>query len=165
MPLIEHPAMALLPSLAGPAAILGAREVRPRGFKAAPVLEPEAGHQCADRPLHLSFVTRFSTLGFSTGATRYRTLARRPMTVPLLDDDTHSAAESAANISSRELVEAIASAPPLYRDTVIAVDILGMSYGEAARSLRTRVDTIASRLHGGRQHVACELIARGALKA
>jgi RNA polymerase sigma-70 factor (ECF subfamily) len=98
----------------------------------------------------------------NTYATRYRTLARRPMTVPLLEDDIHPAAEPVADISSRELMEAIASAPPLYRDAVIAVDVLGMSYGEAARSLRTREDTIASRLHRGRQHVARELLARGA---
>jgi DNA-directed RNA polymerase specialized sigma24 family protein len=58
-------------------------------------------------------------------------------------------------------MEAVASAPPLYRDAVIAVDFLGMSYGEAARSLRTREETIASRLHRGRQHVARELIERG----
>ena len=94
-------------------------------------------------------------------ATRYRTLARRPATVPLLEEDTGPAVESAATISSRELMEAVASAPPLYRDAVIAVDILGMSYGEAARSLRTREKTITSRVHRGRQHVARALIDRG----
>jgi RNA polymerase sigma-70 factor (ECF subfamily) len=98
----------------------------------------------------------------NTHATRYRTLSRRPVTVPLLDENAHRAAESSANVSSRELMEAIASAPPQYRDAVIAVDILGMTYGEAARSLSSREDTIASRLHRGRQHVARELIARGA---
>lgn len=94
-------------------------------------------------------------------ATRYRTQARRPTTVPLLEDHMHPAPESAATISSRELMEAVASAPPLYRDAVIAVDILGMSYGEAARSLHTREETITSRLHRGRQHIARELIDRG----
>jgi RNA polymerase sigma-70 factor (ECF subfamily) len=84
------------------------------------------------------------------------------VTVPLLDENAHRAAESSANVSSRELMEAIASAPPQYRDAVIAVDILGMTYGEAARSLSSREATIASRLHRGRQHVARELIARGA---
>ena len=56
-------------------------------------------------------------------------------------------------------MEAIASAPPHYRDAVIAVDLLGLSYGEAARSLRTREATITSRLHRGRQHVARALLA------
>jgi RNA polymerase sigma-70 factor (ECF subfamily) len=72
------------------------------------------------------------------------------------------AAEPAASISSRELMEAVASAPPRYRDAVISVDILGMSYGEAARALRAREKTIATRLHRGRQHVAQELIEHGA---
>jgi hypothetical protein len=53
-------------------------------------------------------------------------------------------------------------AQPLFRDAVIAVDILGMSYRKAARSLRTREETVASRLHRGRQHIARELVERGA---
>jgi DNA-directed RNA polymerase specialized sigma24 family protein len=40
---------------------------------------------------------------------------------------------------------------------VIAVDLLGLSYREAARSLRTREVTIATRVHRGRRHVASEL--------
>ena len=55
-------------------------------------------------------------------------------------------------------MEAIASAPAHYRDAVIAVDLFGLSYGEAARSLRTREATITSRLHRGRQHVARALV-------
>jgi RNA polymerase sigma-70 factor (ECF subfamily) len=94
-------------------------------------------------------------------ATRYRALARRPATVPLLEDHASAAAAPAETISSRELMEAVASAPPLYRDAVIAVDILGLSYAEAARSLRTREETITSRLHRGRQHIARELTDRG----
>jgi RNA polymerase sigma-70 factor (ECF subfamily) len=41
---------------------------------------------------------------------------------------------------------------------VIAVDILGMSYREAARALRARESTITTRLHRGRQHLARVLI-------
>jgi RNA polymerase sigma-70 factor (ECF subfamily) len=51
-------------------------------------------------------------------------------------------------------MEAIAGAPPVYRDAVIAVDVIGLSYQEAARALRTREVTITTRLHRGRQHVA-----------
>jgi RNA polymerase sigma-70 factor (ECF subfamily) len=94
-------------------------------------------------------------------ATWYRTRARRPTTVPLLEDHTYAATPSPVTVSSRELMEAVASAPPLYRDAVIAVDVLGMSYGEAAHSLHTREETIATRLHRGRQHIARELIDRG----
>ena len=48
-------------------------------------------------------------------------------------------------MSAREIMEAIASAPEHYRDAVIAVDLLGLSYREAARSLRTREATITTR--------------------
>ena len=54
-------------------------------------------------------------------------------------------------------MEAIASAPDHYRDAVIAVDLVGLSYREAAHSLGTREATITTRLHRGRQHVAREL--------
>jgi RNA polymerase sigma-70 factor (ECF subfamily) len=40
---------------------------------------------------------------------------------------------------------------------VIAIDLMGLSYREAARSLGTREATITTRLHRGRQHVAREL--------
>jgi RNA polymerase sigma-70 factor, ECF subfamily len=58
-------------------------------------------------------------------------------------------------------MEAIASAPPRYRDAVIAVDVLGLSYREAARSLRTQENTIATRVHRGRRHVMDALADRG----
>ena len=59
----------------------------------------------------------------------------------------------------REIMQAIASIPPLFRDAVIAVDLLGLSYREAARSLRTREATLTTRLHRGRQQVARHLSA------
>lgn len=88
----------------------------------------------------------------NTYANRYRTASRRPAVRQLFEDDAPPAHEG--DVSARELMEAIASAPPLYRDAVIAVDILGLSYREAARSLRTREATITTRVHRGRQHVA-----------
>jgi RNA polymerase sigma-70 factor (ECF subfamily) len=51
-------------------------------------------------------------------------------------------------------MRAVASAPALYQDAVIAVDVIGMSYKEAARALRAREATLTTRLHRGRQHVA-----------
>ena len=87
----------------------------------------------------------------NTYSSRYRVAARRP-TRELYDDDIVTADEPA--ISARELMEAIAGAPPSFRDAVIAVDVLGLSYREAARSLETVEATIATRVHRGRQHVA-----------
>jgi RNA polymerase sigma-70 factor (ECF subfamily) len=95
----------------------------------------------------------------NTYSSRYRTQARQPAVLPLRDDDALPAAEPATN--SRELMQAIATAPPVYRDAVVAVDLLGLSYAEAARSLRTGEKTIATRLYRGRRHVARELIDRG----
>jgi RNA polymerase sigma-70 factor, ECF subfamily len=88
----------------------------------------------------------------NTWASRYRTLAHRPVVHRLLEDD--ALAQEPSEITAREIMEAIASAPTPYRDAVIAVDVLGLSYREAARSLRTREATVTSRLHRGRQHVA-----------
>jgi RNA polymerase sigma-70 factor, ECF subfamily len=85
-------------------------------------------------------------------ASRYRRNAARPPITLLGDDEVPSAPESEVN--TREVMEAIAGAPPLYRDAVIAVDLLGLSYREAARSLRTREATLTTRLHRGRQHVS-----------
>ena len=92
----------------------------------------------------------------NTYATHWRTASRRPATRQLFEDDALASDES--DTDAREIMEAIASAPVPYRDAVIAVDLLGLSYREAARSLSTREATITTRLHRGRQHVASKLI-------
>ncbi len=91
----------------------------------------------------------------NTHASWYRSTARQRSERPLLEEDGSDPVASA--VSSRELMEAIASAPEPYRDAVIAVDLVGLSYREAARSLRTTEGTVTSRLHRGRQHVARQL--------
>ena len=87
-----------------------------------------------------------------TYASRYRTASARAVTCELFEDD--AVTEDDGSFSAREIMEAVASAPPRYRDAVIAVDLLGLSYREAAKSLRTREATITTRLHRGRQHAA-----------
>jgi RNA polymerase sigma-70 factor, ECF subfamily len=91
----------------------------------------------------------------NTYASRYRRTAGRPIERRLFEDDVLPVPDDA--MTAREIMAAIASAPAVYRDAVIAVDLLGLSYREAARSLHTREATIATRLHRGRQHVALEL--------
>jgi RNA polymerase sigma-70 factor (ECF subfamily) len=88
----------------------------------------------------------------NTYFSRLRTAARQPATFELVGHEVLPSTESRA--TAREIMEAIASAPAPYRDAVIAVDVLGLSYREAARSLRTREATVTSRLHRGRQHIA-----------
>jgi RNA polymerase sigma-70 factor (ECF subfamily) len=92
----------------------------------------------------------------NTYNSRYRAAAGRPRERVLLESDLPERRQS--EISSRELMEAIASAPPHYRDAVIAIDLMGLSYREAARSLRTREATITTRLHRGRQCIARALV-------
>ncbi len=91
-----------------------------------------------------------------------RTAARRPQTTPLPEDDAmledRMAAQPEARLEARleagELYAAIAALPEDFRDALIAVDVLGLSYREAARALRVREATVTSRLHRARQRVA-----------
>lgn len=92
----------------------------------------------------------------NTHANRYRAAQRRPQTRQLLDHD--APASPAGGASSREILEAVACAPAKYRDAVISVDLLGLSYREAARALNTSEATLTTRLHRGRQHVASQLV-------
>ena len=82
----------------------------------------------------------------------YRVASTRPVICPLDDDDAPTVEAEA--FTGHEVMAAIASVPGPYRDAVIAVDVIGLSYREAARSLRTRESTITSRLHRGRQQIA-----------
>ena len=87
-----------------------------------------------------------------------RGAARRPQTAPLPDDlswmEDRSAVLPESRIESAELYAAISALPDDFRDALIAVDIVGLSYGEAARALRVREATITTRLHRARQRVA-----------
>jgi RNA polymerase sigma-70 factor, ECF subfamily len=90
----------------------------------------------------------------NTHATRQRASRRRPITVPLLETDAKHGAEVTANIDARELMAAIAAAPRPYREVVVAIDVVGLSYRQAAHRLHTPEATITSRLSRGRAHVA-----------
>lgn len=111
------------------------------------------------------FVRRGRELGYllralrNTHHSRYRSAARLPATVTFVEDAARTAPEPRFRAS--EIMQAVASAPAVYRDAVIAVDVIGMSYKEAARTLRAREATITTRLHRGRQHVGRVLIDAG----
>ena len=60
-------------------------------------------------------------------------------------------------VYAREIVREIARLPTEQRRTVTAVDIVGLSYGEAARALDTPVGTVMSRLHRGRGRLVAAL--------
>jgi len=67
------------------------------------------------------------------------------------------AREPSAALEASELYAAIAALPESYRDVLVAVDITGLSYKEAARALRTPEGTIMSRLYRARQQVVRRL--------
>jgi DNA-directed RNA polymerase specialized sigma24 family protein len=75
--------------------------------------------------------------------------------VPLLESDLDDDVSQDSRVGARELMEAISSAPKLYRDAILAVDVVGLSYRQAARRLRTSTseETITSRLHRGHRYV------------
>jgi RNA polymerase sigma-70 factor (ECF subfamily) len=90
-----------------------------------------------------------------------RTRRRRPQTDPLPEGaefvEERPATRPEQALEAREVYEAIAGLPPDYRDVVVAVDVAGLSYGEAADALRIPQGTVMSRLYRGRQQIARRL--------
>jgi RNA polymerase sigma-70 factor, ECF subfamily len=92
-----------------------------------------------------------------------RAARRRPETAPLPEDaadlpEDRGGASPQARVESAELYAAISRLPHDFRDTLVAIDVVGLSYREAARALHVREATITTRLHRARQRVARELI-------
>ena len=86
-----------------------------------------------------------------------RTASRRPREAPMpetFDLEDPSAPQPEARIDSQALYAAIAELPDDFRDALVAIDVVGLSYREAARALRAREATITTRLHRARQRVA-----------
>ena len=86
-----------------------------------------------------------------------RAQARRPATTELIDevaigtpgsDDPSEAAEV------RQVYAAINQLPDEFRDALVAVDVAGLSYEEAARALGVPEGTVTSRLFRARDRVA-----------
>lgn len=87
-----------------------------------------------------------------------RRAVRRPGEVPLTDDlelvPDPAAPQPQLRLEAAELYAAIATLPDDLRDAVMAIDVVGLSYREAARALRLREATLATRLHRGRKRLA-----------
>jgi RNA polymerase sigma-70 factor, ECF subfamily len=87
-----------------------------------------------------------------------RTAARRPQTTALPDDldliEDRSSTRPDARLESEALYAAISALPDDFRDALVAIDVVGLSYREAATALRVREATITTRLHRARQRVA-----------
>ena len=104
-------------------------------------------------------------LGYLLGAVRNtflnnrRRASRHPLagwsefeSLELPDSDSSTQPPVAAE--AREVFAAIAALPPASRDVLVAIDVAGLSYGEAARAMQVPEGTITSRLFRARARVA-----------
>jgi len=91
-----------------------------------------------------------------------RAAARRPAVVPTPLEELPLAGRDAAVVpeaafAASEVLSAIAGLEEDFRLALIAVDIVGLSYREAAGALGTREATITTRLYRARQRLARRL--------
>jgi RNA polymerase sigma-70 factor, ECF subfamily len=96
----------------------------------------------------------------NTMVSQRRTAGRRPVTTPLIDDLPVGAPASddpAAVVEADETFAAVLELPEEFRDAVVAVDVAGLSYVEAAHVLRVPEGTLTSRLFRGRDRLARRL--------
>ncbi|HST32422.1 MAG TPA: RNA polymerase sigma factor [Solirubrobacteraceae bacterium] len=97
----------------------------------------------------------------NTFLTSRRTASRRPVTVATLDDvvtaDPKPLGRPEQALEIQELYATIAELPEDFRMALVAIDVLGLSYREAARALRVREATITTRLFRARKQVARRL--------
>jgi RNA polymerase sigma-70 factor, ECF subfamily len=105
----------------------------------------------------------------NTFLTGLRTASRRPATVATLDDvvasDPRPMGRPAEALEVQELYATIALLPEDFRLALVAVDVLGLSYREAANALRVREATLTTRLFRARKQVVKRLSAAPAQPA
>jgi len=97
----------------------------------------------------------------NTFFTSRRTASRRPVMVATPEDvvvaDPRPMGQPEHALEMQEVYATIAALPEDRRLALVAVDVLGLSYREAARALRVREATITTRLFRARKQVASEL--------
>jgi RNA polymerase sigma-70 factor (ECF subfamily) len=89
-----------------------------------------------------------------------RAAGRRPATTALVEEAAVAGRAGEDPAEAAEIGEvhaAIAELPDEFRDALVAVDIAGLSYREAARALGVREGTVTSRLFRARDRVARRL--------
>jgi RNA polymerase sigma-70 factor (ECF subfamily) len=90
----------------------------------------------------------------------WRSEQRRPVVIGEVDEDHPSLAADRnpeAAVIAGEVYAAVAGLPEDFRRVVQAVDVLGLSYRQTARTLRIPPGTVMSRLSRGRSRLACAL--------
>ena len=98
----------------------------------------------------------------NTFLTSRRTASRRPVTVATLEDvsaaDPTPMGQPQQALEMQEVYATIADLPEDFRLALVAVDVLGLSYREAARALHVREATITTRLFRARKQVSGKLV-------
>jgi RNA polymerase sigma-70 factor (ECF subfamily) len=94
----------------------------------------------------------------NTFYSQHRAAARRPATEAMPEafepEDTRLGTRPEEAVAAREVFAAIASLQPDFRDALVAVDVVGLSYAEAGKLLGAKEATITSRLFRARGQVA-----------
>jgi RNA polymerase sigma-70 factor (ECF subfamily) len=97
----------------------------------------------------------------NTFLTGLRTASRRPVTAATLDDvvaaDPRGTTRPDQALEVQEVYSTIAQLPEDFRLAIVAVDVLGLSYREASKSLGVREATLTTRLFRARKQVAARL--------
>ncbi len=108
-----------------------------------------------DEEAELAYLLRVLRNTFLTGR---RDASRRPVTAATLEDVSPAdprptlAPDQAREVA--EIYEAIAELPEHFRLALVAVDLIGLSYREAARAVGVREETITTRLFRARRLLA-----------
>jgi len=110
------------------------------------------------------FLTSEDDLGYllrvlrNTFISNRRRSMRRPMTAALPDDldlvEDPRAVRAESKLEAGELYAAISELPEPFRDALVAIDLVGLSYREASVALKAPEATITTRLHRARQRIA-----------
>jgi RNA polymerase sigma-70 factor (ECF subfamily) len=97
----------------------------------------------------------------NTFLTSLRTASRRPVKGAVIEDvvaaDPRPTNRPEQAYEVQEVYEAISRLPDNFRMALVAVDVLGLSYREAARALRVREATLTTRVFRARKQVAAGL--------
>jgi RNA polymerase sigma-70 factor, ECF subfamily len=96
----------------------------------------------------------------NTLVSQRRAQSRRPATTQLVEDlpaGGRPSDDPAQAVESRQVYAAIRALPDEFRDALVAVDVAGLSYDEAARLLGVPEGTLTSRLFRARDRVARQL--------
>jgi RNA polymerase sigma-70 factor (ECF subfamily) len=103
------------------------------------------------------FVRHEDDLGYplrNTHISRLRRAGRRPLEVELGDDHADDVHDPVFAYEVGELFAVIAALPDDHREAIVAIDVAGLSYREAAEALGVKEATITTRLHRARRRVA-----------